>query len=61
VKILVQLEIEYEDLKNKNDFINLIKIIKNYYENEHLIPVANLHQEFNFKSLDKVRISRVIQ
>lgn len=58
MKILIQLEVEYEDGIKKENYIQLIKIIKNHYENHmNIIETRNA----KFKSLGVVKISRVIQ
>ena len=58
MKILIQLEIEYNQYPSGNSYNELIKKIKNHYENNHEIPET---EAIKFKSLGVVKISRVIQ
>ena len=58
MKILIQLEIEYENPKKVKDYVSLIKEIKSYYENHATIPQI---EKIRFKSLGKVGISKIIQ
>jgi hypothetical protein len=55
MKILVQLEIEYEQPANKTYFWDLIDLIKTYFENEITIPET---EKVNFKEYDIVKISQ---
>lgn len=59
MKILIQLEIEYETYpKNNEDYVSLIRKIKDHFEN--YIPIPEI-REIPFKSLGKVGISKIIQ
>jgi len=61
LKISVQLEIEYNSISEWNyetGYPHLINAIKTYFENDITIPET---EKLNFKHLDKVRISKIIQ
>jgi len=61
MKILIQLEIEYEEPSEwnyKTGYIELIRKLKDHFENCITIPET---EKILFKSLGKVGISRIIQ
>jgi len=59
LKILVQLEIEYNKLPEfMSDYANIIEKIKTYFENDIIIPET---KKLKFKHLDKVKIAKIIQ
>jgi hypothetical protein len=58
MKLLIQLEIEYKQPENEIKYDFFIKTLKYHFENYLHLPETLKN---NFKSLGKVRISRVIQ
>jgi len=58
MKININFTIEYENPKNKNDYKKLLKVIKNYYENNMSIPCT---KKIPWKSIYEIGISLKIQ
>ena len=58
MKITINFTIEYEQPKTEEDYKELLKVIKNYFENDMSIPCT---KNVSWKSVGKISISQKIQ
>lgn len=58
MKININFTIEYDDPKNKEDHKELLKVIKNYYENDMSVPCT---ENVTWQSIGEIGISIKIQ